>query len=105
MYIIDGERAQQLRRELEAKWNRDVSQVEIAEIVMERLRARGVAIRGINRNTIGKIEHGRFRALDLEVLSEIAELYAENGLDASNILRYERRSIPAPQKNGGPVCA
>ncbi len=105
MYIIDGERAQQLRRELQAKWNRDVSQVELAEIVMGRLRARGVAIRGINRNTIGKIEHGRFRELDLEVISEIAELYAENGLDASNILRYERRSTSDVQKNVGPLYA
>jgi hypothetical protein len=105
MYILDGARAQQLRRELEAKWEREVTQTELAEIIKERLRVREVPIRGINRNTIGKIEHGRFREVDLEVISEIAELYAENGLDASNILRYERRSTSGVQKNEGPLYA
>jgi DNA-binding XRE family transcriptional regulator len=106
MYILDGARAQQLRRELEAKWQRDVTQTELAEIIEERLKRRGVSIRGLNRNSIGKIENGRFREVDLEVINEIAALYAENGLDASNILRYDTtRDLEGAEKNVAPRYA
>jgi len=111
MYILDGAYAQQLRRELAVKWHREVTQEELAGIVEKRLKDRGVSIRGLNRNSISKIENGRFREVDLEVINEIAALYTENGLDASRILRYDPNAVSSKDEVGGsqknlePLCA
>jgi transcriptional regulator with XRE-family HTH domain len=105
MFIVDGAYAQQLRRELAVKLRRDVKQDEIAAVVHERLRNRGVTTRGVGRQTISRIENGNFREVDLEVINELAAYYAEHGIDASQILRYVRPKKGENEKNVAPRYA
>jgi hypothetical protein len=91
MFIVDGEYAQQLRRELSAKLRRDVTQDEVASNVLARLRRRGIKTRGVGRQSIGRIETGNIREVDLEMINELAAFYTEHGLDASALLRYTGR--------------
>lgn len=90
MFIVDGAYAQQLRRELAAKLRREVKQEEVAQAVRERLHQRGVVTRGVGRQSIGRIENGNIREVDLEMLNALAAYYTEHGLDASQLLRYVR---------------
>lgn len=90
MFIVDGAYAQQLRRELAAKLRREVKQEEVAQAVRERLQQRGVVTRGVGRQSIGRIENGNIREVDLEMLNALAAYYTEHGLDASQLLRYVR---------------
>lgn len=86
MFILDGERAGRLRRELAVKLNRDVSQQEVADEVSKRLVARNG--RAVSDQVIRRLERGRVQRLDLDVVNELAAFYAEHGLDASMLLRY-----------------
>ena len=90
MFIVDGAYAQQLRRELAAKLRREVKQEEVAQAVRERLHQRGVVTGGVGRESIGRIENGNIREVDLEMLNALAAYYTEHGLDASQLLRYVR---------------
>jgi transcriptional regulator with XRE-family HTH domain len=90
MFIVDGAYAQQLRRELAAKLRREVNQEEVAQAVRERLQQRGVVTRGVGRQSIGRIENGNIREVDLEMINALAAYYTEYGLDASQLLRYVR---------------
>jgi transcriptional regulator with XRE-family HTH domain len=98
MFILDGAYAQQLRRELAAKLRREVKQEEVAQAVRERLHQRGIVTRGVGRQSIGRIENGNLREIDLEMINELAAYYAEHGLDASLLLRY----VPRQEKDSSP---
>lgn len=98
LFIVDGAAAYHLRRALAEKLQRRVTQEELATIVRERLRNRGVSTRGVGRQSIWRLEKGAFRAVDLEMLNELVAFYGEHDLDASGLLRY----VPKAQSDDLP---
>jgi transcriptional regulator with XRE-family HTH domain len=68
--------AKQLRFELQVKLGRAVSQGEIADRIQ------------VDRRVIMRIENNKFQELDRPVIERLADLYYQEGLDASRILYY-----------------
>jgi transcriptional regulator with XRE-family HTH domain len=76
-------KARQLRLNLQAKLGRDVTIEEVAEEI------------GVDRRALMRIELGRARLYDAEVMGRLGDYYHAAGIDTSDLLRYDSNNKKA----------
>jgi len=86
MFTFDTKRTMQLRRELSAKLNRDVTLAEVAREVSARLVKMGE--KPIGLHVIRRLEARQPQHLDIATLNALASFYRSYGLDVSTLVRY-----------------
>jgi hypothetical protein len=87
MFSFNERRARQLRRELSAKLNRDVTQEEVSIAVSKRLVKQGN--KAIGKQVIQRMESQPPQRIDIATLNAFAGFYRSYGLDVSDLVRYE----------------
>jgi transcriptional regulator with XRE-family HTH domain len=77
-------KARQLRLILQAKLERDVTIEEVAEAI------------GVDRRALMRVELGRARLYDAEMMRRLGDYYHNAGVDTSDLLRYDPNNKWAP---------
>jgi transcriptional regulator with XRE-family HTH domain len=70
-------KARQLRLNLQAKLGREVTIEQVAEAI------------GVDRRALMRVELGRARLYDAEMMGRLGDYYHAAGVDTSDLLRYE----------------
>lgn len=103
MFSFNERRARQLRRELSARLNRDVTQEEVSIAVSKRLVEQGN--KAIGKQVIQRMESQPLQRIDVATLNAFAGFYRSYGLDVSGLVRYEDKAEEDYDKKVAPRYA
>ncbi|MBX0329128.1 hypothetical protein K2Z83_15730 [Oscillochloris sp. ZM17-4] len=81
-------RARQIRFNLQAKLGREVTIEEVAGAI------------GVDRRAIMRVELGRARQYDVEMMQRLGDYYHAAGIDTTDLLRYDPNNRQASELVG-----